>query len=72
MGKSRRPSSIDLAGIFGACNKQRYPHRRAAEEAKARSEARAAAQGEPVELAVYECDRSYCGGWHLTSSPSKH
>lgn len=57
--------------VFGECGKRRYPHQRAAEEAKERQEAVAAAEGKALRLTVYKCDRSYCGGWHLTSRPAK-
>ncbi len=65
----RNPHLGDVLGnIFGRCEKQRYPHERAAQEAKERREAAAADNGETLILSVYKCDRSYCGGWHLTSN----
>lgn len=72
MPRNPHLSSNDILGnIFGRCEKQRYPHERAAEEAKQRREAAAAEKGEILELTVYKCDRSYCGGWHLTSNTAR-
>lgn len=69
MPRNPHLSAGDILGnIFGRCEKQRYPHERAAQEAKERREAAAAETGETLALTVYKCDRSYCGGWHLTSS----
>jgi hypothetical protein len=65
--KGRDPRSVDLAGIFGACEKKRYPHKRAAEEGMSRQLERAKERGETLRLRVYECPKSFCGGWHLTS-----
>ena len=64
MGKKR---SIDVASILGGCEKKRYPHQRAAEEAMHIQLQYAADRGESLELRVYKCSKSYCGGWHLTS-----
>jgi hypothetical protein len=49
------------------CGKKRYPHRRAAEEARDTQIAYAAERGEAPALRVYECPKPHCGGWHLTS-----
>lgn len=67
MSKGRDPRSVDLTAIFGSCGKKRYPHRRAAEDALQRQEQHAADRGEQLHLSVYECPKSFCGGWHLTS-----
>lgn len=63
----RRKRSIDVAAILGACEKKRYPHQRAAEDAMQTQIAYAEERGELLSLRVYKCPRSYCGGWHLTS-----
>ena len=68
MSKIRPNRSVDIASILGACEKKRYPHRRAAEEAMQTQLAHAAERGESLRLRVYECPKSYCGGWHLTSA----
>jgi hypothetical protein len=57
----------DLSDIFGACDKKRYPHQRAAEEAMQTQIDYAKERGETLRLRIYKCPRSYCGGWHLTS-----
>lgn len=63
-----RPNrSVDVAAILGACEKKRYPHQRAAEEAMQTQLGHAAERGEALNLRVYKCPKSYCGGWHLTS-----
>lgn len=68
MSKIRPNRSVDIASILGACEKKRYPHERAAEEAMQIQLARAAERGEPLLLRIYKCPKSYCGGWHLTSA----
>lgn len=67
MSKMRQNRSIDVASILGACEKKRYPHQRAAQEAMEIQLAHAAERGESLVLRVYKCPKSYCGGWHLTS-----
>jgi hypothetical protein len=67
MGTGRRNRSIDVASILGTCEKKRYPHKRAAEEAMQIQIEYAVDRGESLELRVYKCPKSYCGGWHLTS-----
>jgi hypothetical protein len=68
MSNIRQNRSVDIASILGACGKKRYPHRRAAEEAMEAQITHAAERGESLMLRVYECPKSYCGGWHLTSA----
>jgi|GEM_PF-2394323 len=67
MSKMRKARSIDLASVLGTCDKKRYPHKRAAEEAMQLQLRYAADRGEALRLSVYKCPKSYCGGWHLTS-----
>jgi hypothetical protein len=63
----RRSRPVDVASILGTCEKKRYPHERAAKEAMEIQLRYAAERGERLELRVYKCPKSYCGGWHLTS-----
>jgi hypothetical protein len=63
----RQNRSIDIASILGTCQKKRYPHQRAAEEAMEIQIRHGVDRGESLELRVYKCPKSYCGGWHLTS-----
>lgn len=65
--KMRKGRPFDVASIFGTCDKKRYPHERAAQEAMQIQLQYAADRGESLELRVYKCPKSYCGGWHLTS-----
>jgi hypothetical protein len=67
MSRIRRDRSIDVAAILGACDKKRYPHKGAAEEAMQIQLEHASDRGEALHLRVYKCPKSYCGGWHLTS-----
>jgi hypothetical protein len=68
MGRMRQNRSIDVASIFGTCGKKRYPHQRAAEEAMQIQLQYASERGEALDLRVYKCPKSYCGGWHLTNA----
>jgi len=65
--KKRTPPRSDPASIQISCGKKRYPHERAAREAKEAQEQYARDRGEELGLRVYACDRPSCGGWHLTS-----
>lgn len=67
----RQNRSIDMASIFGTCEKKRYPHKRAAEDATYIQLQHAADRGESLELRVYKCPKAYCGGWHLTSAKTQ-
>lgn len=67
MRRGRSNRSFDAASIFGSCDKKRYPHERAAEDALQIQVQYAADRGEVLELRVYKCPKSHCGGWHLTS-----
>lgn len=57
----------DPASIFGACEKRRYPHERAARAVAEDQMERARDRGQPLTLRVYRCPKPYCNGWHLTS-----
>jgi hypothetical protein len=63
----RQNRSVDVASILGSCGKNRYPHEKAAREAMEIQLQYAADRGETLELRVYKCPKSFCGGWHLTS-----